>query len=125
VGRKRASYADGTPVDLTGEFKDGSTIVGADGLLTYLQSQGAKVMTTLARKMLGYALGRNPQASDRPLVREMSESSGDASFSDLASRLVTSRQFRYRGGGGDAGPTHKVQPKPAAGVGASPLAESP
>ena len=84
VGRKRASYADGTPVDLTGEFKDGSTIVGADGLLTYLQSQGAKVMTTLARKMLGYALGRNPQASDRPLIREMSESSGDVSFSDLA-----------------------------------------
>jgi hypothetical protein len=103
VGRKRASYADGTPVDLTGEFKDGSTIVGADGLLAYLQGQGAKVMNTLARKMLGYALGRNPQASDRPLIREMSESGGEASFSDLATRLVTSRQFRHRGGKVDTG----------------------
>jgi len=124
VGRKRASYADGTPVDLTGEFKDGSTIVGSEGLLTYLQGQGAKVMTTLARKMLGYALGRNPQASDRPLIREMSES-GDASFTDLATRLVTSRQFRHRGPIVDA-PLHEVQPKPAAaGGGAAAGAESP
>ncbi len=109
VGRKRASYADGTPVDRTGELKDGSTIVGSDGLLTYLHGQGAKVMTTLAKKMLGYALGRNPQASDRPLIREMSEAGGDASFSDLATRLVTSRQFRHRGGRVDAAPTRELQ----------------
>ncbi len=126
VGRKRTTYADGSPVDLKGEFKDGSTIVGADGLLTYLQNQGAKVMHTLARKMLGYALGRNPQASDRPLIREMSESGGDASFADLAARLVTSRQFRHRGVAVDAS-THASQPKPAAeaDAGAAPGTESP
>jgi hypothetical protein len=127
VGRKRASYADGTPVDRTGEFKDGSTIVGTEGLLTYLQNQGARLMTTLARKMLGYALGRNPQASDRPLIREMSERGGDASFADLATQLVTSRQFRHRGLVGDAPPAHEAQPKPAAsaGGGPAPEAESP
>ncbi|HEY7923367.1 MAG TPA: DUF1585 domain-containing protein, partial [Vicinamibacteria bacterium] len=61
------------------------------------------------KKMLGYALGRNPQASDRPLIREMSEAGGDASFSDLATRLVTSRQFRHRGGRVDAAPTRELQ----------------
>jgi len=122
VGRKRASYADGTPVDLTGEFKDGSTIVGSQGLLTYLQNQGGKVMTTLARKMLGYALGRNPQASDRPLIRAMSESGGEASFSELATRLVTSRQFRHRGPLVEAPAlAHETRPKPtAAGDAAAP-----
>jgi hypothetical protein len=70
-------------------------------------------MTTLARKMLGYALGRNPQASDRPLIRAMSESGGEASFSELATRLVTSRQFRHRGPVVEAH-VHEAQPKPAA-----------
>ena len=53
-------------------------------------------MTTLSRKMLGYALGRNPQASDRRLIGDMIEAGNNASFSDLAIQVVTSRQFRYR-----------------------------
>ena len=34
------TYADGKPIDVTGEFGDGTTIVGADGLLDYLQPPG-------------------------------------------------------------------------------------
>ena len=83
------------------------TIVGADGLLKYLQSQDKKFMTTLSRKMLGYALGRTPMASDRRLIGEMVASGGGASFADLATRIVTSRQFRNRAG--DA-----IAPAPAA-----------
>ena len=52
-------------------------------------------MTTLARKMLGYALGRNPQPTDRRLISEMVAAGGEASFADLAVRIVTSRQFGY------------------------------
>ncbi len=51
-------YADGKAVDVTGELMDKTTIVGAQGLLKYLQSQDRQVMTTLSKKMLGYALGR-------------------------------------------------------------------
>ena len=40
VGRARDTYADGKPVDVTGEFADKTTIVGADGLLNYLQDAG-------------------------------------------------------------------------------------
>jgi hypothetical protein len=98
VGRPRQAYADGKPVDLTGEFADNRTIVGASGLLTYLKTQDKQVMTTLSRKMLGYALGRTVLASDRPLLAEMAAVGGDAAFSDLAVKIVTSRQFRTRAG---------------------------
>ena len=98
VGRPRSTYADGKPIDLTGEFADNKTIVGAGGLLAYLKTQDKQVMTTLSRKMLGYALGRTVLASDRPLLAEMAAAGGNAAFSDLAVKIVTSRQFRTRAG---------------------------
>ena len=96
VGRTRDKYADGKAVDVTGEFADRTTIVGTEGLLKYLQTQDKPVMTTLSKKMLGYALGRTVLASDQPLVREMTAAGAGASFSDLAVKIVTSRQFRNR-----------------------------
>jgi hypothetical protein len=96
VGRSRRAYSDGKPVDVNGEFQDKKTIVGATGLLTYLESQDRKVLTTLARKMLGYALGRNPQPTDRGLINEMVAAGGETSIADLAVRIVTSRQFGNR-----------------------------
>ena len=98
VGRTRTEYTDGQRVDDTGEFADRTTIVGAEGLLTYLQSRDTQVMTTFAKKMLGYALGRTVLASDRPLVADMAASGGEATFNDLAIQIVTSRQFRNRAG---------------------------
>ncbi|MDP3070685.1 MAG: DUF1592 domain-containing protein [Opitutaceae bacterium] len=98
VGRFRTAYDDGVAVDMTGEFADKTTIVGADGLLTYLRGKEALVMTTLAKKMLGYALGRTVLASDRPLIAEMTAAGGDATFADLAVKIATSRQFRHREG---------------------------
>ena len=98
VGRTRDKYFDGKPVDVAGEFADKTVISGADGLLKYLQTQDKQVTKTLGRKMLGYALGRTVQASDRPLLGEMAAAGGDATFSDLAVKIVTSRQFRNRQG---------------------------
>ena len=37
---RATTYADGKPVDVTGEFADKTTIVGTEGLLNYLQTQG-------------------------------------------------------------------------------------
>ena len=62
------------------------------------------MLTTLSRKMIGYALGRNPQASDRRLIGEMVKAGGDATFTDLATRVITSRQFRNRARGADLPP---------------------
>ncbi|MEO5957651.1 MAG: DUF1592 domain-containing protein, partial [Opitutaceae bacterium] len=98
VGRTRKTYDDGTPVDVTGEFADQSTIAGTDGLLQYLKSKDAQVVKTLSKKMLGYALGRTILASDRALIDELTAAGGNATFSDLAIKIVTSRQFRHRQG---------------------------
>ena len=96
VGRRRDTYAEGQAVDVTGELPGKETIVGAGGLLNYLQSQEKQVLSTLSKKMLGYALGRTVLASDRPLIAEMVAAGGGASFADLAAKIVTSRQFRNR-----------------------------
>jgi hypothetical protein len=108
IGRTRKTYADGKPVDVTGEFKDKTTIVGTEGLLKYLDEQDAKVMTTLSRKMLGYALGRTVLASDRPLVSEMTAAGDSASIADLAVKIATSRQFRNRVGDGGRPPQKSI-----------------
>jgi cytochrome c553 len=109
IGRTRQTYSDGTAVDAIGELPDKSTIVGAEGLLKYLQTKDRYVMTTLSKKMLGYALGRTVLASDRPLVAEMIAAGGSASFADLAAKIVTSRQFRNRAGE-DVSPTAAARP---------------
>ncbi|MEO6567152.1 MAG: DUF1592 domain-containing protein, partial [Opitutaceae bacterium] len=101
VGRTRKTYDDGVTVDVTGEFADKKTIVGTEGLLTYLQSKNEQVMKTLSKKMLGYALGRTVLASDRALIDDMVAAGGDATFADLATKIVTSRQFRNRQGQDD------------------------
>ena len=66
--RSRRRTPTAKPSTITGELTDKTTIVGADGLLKYLDSQDTQVMTTLSRKMLGYALGRTVLASDQPLI---------------------------------------------------------
>jgi hypothetical protein len=101
VGRTRSKYDDGVTVDLTGEFSDKSSIVGPDGLLRYLRAREPQVMKTLAKKMVGYALGRTVLASDRALIDEMTALGGDATFAELAIKIANSRQFRHRDGADD------------------------
>jgi len=114
VGRARQTYADGKPVDVTGEFADKSTIAGTSGLLTYLERRETLLMRTLSKKMLGYALGRTVLASDRRLVEDMMASGSRASFADLAVKIVSSRQFRNKSGDEVVAPSPK--PQPSAGV---------
>jgi hypothetical protein len=101
VGRQRAKYEDGQTIDLTGEFADKSAIVDVDGLLRYLRAREPQIMKTLAKKMLGYALGRTVLASDRALIEQMLARGGDATFTELAIKIVGSRQFRHREGRDD------------------------
>ncbi len=110
VGRPRTKYADGQAVDDTGELADKKTITGADGLLQYLEGKDKQVMTTLSRKLLGYALGRTILASDRPLLAEMTAAGHDATFPELAIKIVTSRQFRHRAGDDGAAQAPRTRP---------------
>ena len=117
VGRTRATYGDGKPVDVTGEIDDDTKVVGAQGLLDYLQTKDRQVMTTLSKKMLGYALGRTVRGSDHQLIESMIAQGGKATFADLAIAIVNSRQFRNKVGDDDTAPvsTHveRTGSKPA------------
>jgi len=96
VGRYRTKYADGNAVDDQGVLADKTEIAGVDGLLNYLQTQNQQVLRTVAFKMVGYALGRTVQPSDEVLIERMSQMGGSATIADLATAIVSSRQFQHR-----------------------------
>jgi mono/diheme cytochrome c family protein len=96
VGRYRTKYADGNVIDDEGVLADKTQIAGVDGLLNYLQTQDKQVLRTVAFKMTGYALGRTVQPSDEVLIEKMSNLGGSATLTDLATAIVSSRQFRHR-----------------------------
>ena len=82
-------------------------------------------MRNLARKMVGYALGRSVTASDQRLMNEMAEAGSGASFADLAMKIVTSRQFRNHEGRGAAAPTTNPASPIRAAAMASPTSPEP
>ncbi|MBN9661946.1 MAG: DUF1592 domain-containing protein [Acidobacteria bacterium] len=98
VGRVRTKYNDGKPVEDSSATGDGTQISGVDGLLKYLDTQQELVNRTMARKLIGYALGRTILASDQSLVERLSHEGPNATFSQLVNEVVSSKQFRYRRG---------------------------
>jgi Protein of unknown function (DUF1592)/Protein of unknown function (DUF1588)/Protein of unknown function (DUF1585)/Protein of unknown function (DUF1595)/Protein of unknown function (DUF1587)/Planctomycete cytochrome C len=103
TGRWREKYADGKAIEDSAAASDGKEIAGIPGLLDYLQAKDEQVRRTLAFKMVGYALGRTVQASDEALIDRMVQAGGNATFSQLAAEIVTSKQFRNRLGREDEG----------------------
>jgi mono/diheme cytochrome c family protein len=89
VGRYRQAYADGKPVE---------DEIGIEGLIQKLKSQEPQLLRNMSHKLLGYALGRTVLASDQPLVDRLIQAGGQATFTQLATEIVTSPQFRYRRG---------------------------
>lgn len=102
TGRYREKYADGKPIDDSGVLTDKTEIAGVPGLLDYLKVKEDQVRRTLATKLVGYALGRTVQPSDQLLIDRMVATGGNSTFSQLASEIVASRQFRNHLGREDA-----------------------
>ncbi len=110
TGRWRDKYADGKPIDDYGELRDNSRIEGVNGLLDYLETkQAQEVQRTLARKLVGYALGRTIQLSDQPLIESLEAAGGRSGMSVLVGRIVTSKQFLNRAQDGGAPPVAPVK----------------
>jgi len=95
IGRWRDAYSEGQPIEDSGTLADNTEIAGIDGLIAYLEKNEPQVIKTVASKLVGYALGRTVLASDMPLIEELSEAGGEATFADLAMDIATSRQFRF------------------------------
>ncbi len=96
TGRWRDKYADGKPIEDSAALADKTEIAGVEGLLRYLRSKDTQVRKTLSYKLVGYALGRAVSASDQMLIERMAAKGGEATFTQLAMEIATSRQFRYR-----------------------------
>lgn len=86
IGRAREA-------DTASELYDGTRVEGLEGLREYLLSRRRKdFIEQFCRKLLGYALGRSVQLSDRPLLESMAQ--GDLHVASLVEAIVRSRQFR-------------------------------
>jgi hypothetical protein len=96
TGRWRDQYADGKPIEDWAKLADQTQINGVGGLLDYLKSKDEQVRRTLARKLVGYALGRTVLASDEGLIDRMVKTGSEATFSKLVTETAASRQFRNR-----------------------------
>ncbi|HEU4386642.1 MAG TPA: DUF1592 domain-containing protein, partial [Blastocatellia bacterium] len=108
TGRWRDRYADGKPIEDSATLSDQTPINGVDGLIDYLKSKDEQVCRTLARKLVGYALGRTILASDEALIDRMVKTGSEATFSQLVMETTASRQFRNRLGSREAPAATKV-----------------
>ena len=71
---------------------DGTAVDGLTDLRDYLLTKRRDDFTRqFCRKLLGYALGRSVQLSDKPLIEQMMRS--DLRFGTLVEQIVRSRQF--------------------------------
>ena len=92
IGRRRP-----TDVNTSTRLLDGRSIEGFEGLKNYLSlDRRDAFIEQFCRKLLGYALGRSVQLSDRPLLESMSErlSKNDYRFHSVVEMIATSSQFR-------------------------------
>jgi uncharacterized phage-associated protein len=88
----RARQAD-TKVTLP----DGSRVDGLNGLRSYLlDKRRDDFMRQFCRKLLGYALGRSVQLSDKPLINDMMQrlKTNDFKVGEAVDSIVRSPQFR-------------------------------
>jgi len=97
IGRTRTHDLAGRPIDTRAKLFDGTQVEGADALLDYLLTKKRDaVVRQFCRKLLGYALGRGVQLSDKPLLTEMQQKLRDRDyrFSVAVETIVRSKQFR-------------------------------
>jgi len=97
IGRARSEDAAGLPIDTLAKLPGGGELNGMDGLRSYLLEQRRDdFLRQFCRKLLGYALGRGVQLSDKPLLDDMlvQLKSHDYRVSTAIELIVLSPQFR-------------------------------
>ncbi len=95
IGRWREADG-GVPLDTSGELPDGTVLGGPETLKQALLDRRRLFVRNLARRMLGYALGRALQPADSCVVENIVESVQDRDFRawSLVRHVVTSAPFR-------------------------------
>ena len=72
IGRARSKDAGGLAIDTRVKLTEGTSFEGLDGLRSHLvNTRRDDFLRQFCRKLLGYALGRSAQLSDKPLLDTM------------------------------------------------------
>lgn len=97
IGRWRDRDGE-QPIDASGTFLDGGEFEGMSGLKKALLGHPEQFVSTLAEKLLMYAIGRNVQYFDQPAVRAIvgKAERNDYSFASLVLAVVESTPFQMR-----------------------------
>jgi len=85
-------------IDPSGVMPDGTKFSGPGGLRTVLLARGEHFVQTMVEKLLTYALGRGLEASDMPVVRQITRSAEaqDYRWSAVVSGIASSVPFQMR-----------------------------
>ncbi len=101
IGRRRDRDSAGQAIDTKTQLADGTPLDGFDGVRNYLLTKRKDdFVRQFCRKLLGYALGRSIELSDKPLIDTMVEQlrQSDYQIHVALELVVTSPQFtRVRG----------------------------
>ena len=97
VGRWR-DQEDGHPIDATTELTDGTRLAGPSDLRRALLSRSDAFVTSLTERLLVYALGRELEHYDQPVVRSVVREAGTqgTTLPALVHAIVASDAFRKR-----------------------------
>jgi mono/diheme cytochrome c family protein len=97
VGRWRDRDA-ASAIDASGVLPNGTRFEGVSGLKKILLADKDQFVTTVAEKLLMYALGRNLQYYDQPAVRAIVRSAAPSNYTltSLVLGVVKSTPFEYR-----------------------------
>jgi len=97
VGRWRDRDA-GSQIDTSGAFPGGVKFDGMAGLKAALLSHPEEFVSTIAEKLLMYAVGRNVQYYDQPAIRAIVKESARSNytFASLVQGVVKSVPFQMR-----------------------------
>ncbi len=102
IGRWRNSDGENA-IDASGEFPGGLKFQGIEGLKKQLLSEPDKITSTVAERLLMYALGRNLQYYDAPAVRTIVRQAAPSNntLTALVLGVVKSQPFQMREAQGD------------------------
>jgi hypothetical protein len=97
VGKWRDTEAE-TPIDPSGALPDGTTFDGLPALRQVLYDRRDEFVTTVAEKLLIYALGRGIEYYDRPAIRVIvrEAAANDYRWSSLIAGVARSLPFQMR-----------------------------
>jgi hypothetical protein len=98
IGRRRDHDSAGHIIDTKSELTDGTPIDGIDGVRTYILTKRKEdFVRQFCRKLLGYALGRSIELSDKPLIDTMVKRmhENDYKIQSALETVVTSQQFTH------------------------------